>query len=298
MPYLFGGAINLPDGSQVPVQGDYREIAPLGDGWVALRKGYVDVLDAQGAVTSSARAADSLAVSPDGTVVAYATPAGVITLLTSGEPPLAITDGSDSVRGATPQGIRGSAPCAEAGSGDCWVFWDTHDAAPQGYYSSSRHFSANAFGLRSIGGVASDGRVAGVASSTDSGSCSELLSPTGSVVWRTCDFTLGAFSPDGKYVLGGPAYLDGAGDASLAILDSATGDVLASYENDATTQAYIGSAVWDGGDAEDTVLATVYEKGSWSLMRMTPDGRLSSVSGGGLAGGDEVSSPLRLPTRP
>src|SRR5215218_4888817 len=116
---------------------------------------------------------------------------------------------------------------------------------------------------------------------------------------RSCRYALGQFSPDGRYVLGHPPSGDGSGHTSLAILDAATGHVVAEVRNDAQTQAHVNTAVWD---KDDTVLATVYEQGTWSVMRLGLDGALTSVSGPGLpaelAGGDDTTPPLRFSARP
>ncbi len=73
----------------------------------------------------------------------------------------------------------------------------------------------------SVDGVSPDGSLSGVTSITDAGSCSVVLGRSGDKAWTTCDYTLGQFSPDGKYVIGHPAYRDGIGDGSVAILDAA-----------------------------------------------------------------------------
>ncbi len=302
IPYLFDGAINLPDGSQVPVAADYTQVAPLGDGWVAVRSGSVDLLDSSGAVTESHPAAGSLAVSADGSIVVYATPEGVMTSLTADGPALTLNSAADARPGSSPAGVLGSGTCKEGGGADgtggCVVYYNVRGERTEAYYASSHGITDAAYGLLLVGGVASDGRVAGVTEVSDTGSCSVLLDPDAAPLWRTCDYTLGAFSPDGRYVLGHPAYTDGVGDGSLAILDATTGEVLVDYRSSAKAQSFLNSAVWDGGDAAGTVLATVYEKGAWSLMRMTPLGDLTNVSGGAMTGGDDVSPPLFFSARP
>ncbi|MGA8209379.1 MAG: hypothetical protein WB798_04420, partial [Nocardioidaceae bacterium] len=297
IPYVFDGAINLPDGSQVPVSADYSQVAALGDGWVAVRDGFVDRLDATGSVTASEPGSGPLAVTADGSIVVYTTPEGALMSLSAGAEPLAVTAAADAVPSAVPVGVLGSGTCQEGADGDgCTVYYNDPGQRPRGLLASSHGITERVGDLLSVGGVARDGRVDGIVSVTDQGSCSVMLEPNGDVAWRTCAHTLGAFSPDGRLVLGHPAYRDGIGDGSLAILDAVTGAVLVDYVNDATTQAFLHTAVWD---ADGTVLATVFARGSWSLMRMTSQGDLSNVSGGGLAGGsDETSPPLAFAARP
>jgi len=139
-------------------------------------------------------------------------------------------------------------------------------------------------------GAASDGRVAGVISTSDRGSCSGVFSANERLLWKTCDYTLGTFSPDGRYVMGRPANLDGLGDGLVAILDAETGDMVSEFANDEQTQAIIGQAVWE---TDRTMLATVYQDGAWSLMRLTDLGELQKVAD--LEGGDKVAPPAYLP---
>ena len=80
-----------------------------------------------------------------------------------------------------------------------------------------------------------------------------MLDPLEEEVHRSCDHGYGALTPDGRLLLGGPAYSDGLGDRELAILDAGTGEVLAEWlaSGDDT---WVGDAVWE---SDDTVLATL-----------------------------------------
>jgi hypothetical protein len=154
-----------------------------------------------------------------------------------------------------------------------------------------------------VTGVTEDGRVAGVISyeddpTKDPGSCSAVLDGDNRELWKTCDFTLGRFSPDGELVLGHPAYRSGDGDASLAILDARDGTVLAEYVNDAGSQAFVTSTTWD---ADGTVLGMVRQGTTWHLMRFTADGQLSHATSGGEGSwpvDDDVLGPVRFVTGP
>ena len=148
-----------------------------------------------------------------------------------------------------------------------------------------------------------DGRVAGIVSVEDDptkepGSCSAVLDSTNKQLWKTCDFTLGRFSPDGELVLGHPAYRSGEGDSSLAILDADDGTVLVEYITDADSQAFVTSTAWD---ADGTVLGIVRQGTSWHLMRFTSDGQLSHATSGGVGSweyDDAGDVPIRFPTAP
>lgn len=299
IPYVYDGSIVVPGGGTIPVDRPYTQVVQLGDSWLATGRntdgsGYLDFLDGDGTVTESVVNTSTLAVSADGTVVAYGTPDGKVMTVVEGERPLMLAD-----RGAglvQPVGVVGSETCLEdSAGGGCTVFFNVESGTAEsyGHYAHSHGNKDVLPGLRNVGGVAEDGRVVGTTSVTDSGSCGTLLDDSYQQRWETCAHTLDRFSPDGKYLIGYAAYRDGIGDSSLAILDAATGEPLVEYRNNMDTQAFINNAVWD---TDNTVLATVYEKGSWSLMRMTPDGTLSEVLGE--IGEVDMEVPLQLAARP
>jgi hypothetical protein len=300
IPYLLDGSLRTPEGARVPVEGDYDEVAALGDGWLAtdFATGTVAFLDAGGDATGTDPATGDLAVSADGTTVVYARPDG--TLMTAvaddsggGSPRVRpFGDAGSAANGVRPVAVTGSGPC-DTGSG-CVVFFDgEQDGSPHGFSVDSDGTVAAVGNLRSVGGVSPEGAVAGLYSVADDGSCSAMRDAGGRELWSTCNHGLGQFSPDGRYVVGRPAYLDGIGDPSVAILDAGTGDVVAEWSSTQATQAFINNAAWD---TDGTLLATVFEKDSWSLMRMSPDGSLTTVLPDLGDNMDEV--PLRLAARP
>jgi hypothetical protein len=151
-------------------------------------------------------------------------------------------------------------------------------------------------GLRSARGVSmSDNLVAGLISVDDFGSCSAVVNAsTSEQLWQTCDYTLGAFSPDGEYVIGQPAYLDGIGDGLVAILNAKTGEPVVEYDTQTRQGSFLyGGTVWD---ADGTLLAMLYDDG-WALMRLDVDGVFSNVSTGRIAGAPE-DTPLFFGARP
>lgn len=91
------------------------------------------------------------------------------------------------------------------------------------------------------------------------------------VVWETCDNSLGVFSPDGRYVLAGPAYLDGLGDRSLAILDARTGREVATFDQPRNGQLTLVHGAWE---SDDTVVALAIEGSRNALLRLGVDGTL------------------------
>ena len=300
IPYLYDGAIVRPDGSEVPVDADYTAVAALGDGWVASRtdeNGYafVDLLDTDGTVTASKPSTGSLAVSQDGTVVAYATPDGELMTVVPDSAPLQLVDPEALPGGLLqPVAVIGSDSCLENSSGGgCAVFLNSQGEQRAAYSATAHGIVGELPGLLTVAGLSPDGSLSGLVSASDGGSCSQVLGRDWEKAWQTCDYTLGQFSPDGRYVIGRPAYLDGSGDSSVGILDARSGELLAEYTNSEEHPAIINNVVWD---EDGTLLATVYENDAWSLMRMTADGQLTSVSN--LIDGPMEDAPLRFSTRP
>ena len=302
IPYLYDGTLVRPDGTEVAVDGDYRGFAPVGDGWVATRtddegNAFVDLLDPEGRVTGSEPSTGALAGSSDGTVAAFATPDGQLMTVTPGAAPTSLVEPEALPDGfLTPVAVLGSDSCDEdAAGGGCAVFFDSADAEDQAAWSATAKGIVSPFpGLLGLGGISPDGSTTGTTSVSMDGSCSALVGPDrGEIAWKTCDYTLGRFSPDGRYVIGHPAYQSGFGDASVAILDARTGNLLAEFQSSAEPQAAVYDVVWD---TDSTLVATVFEEGTWSLMRMAADASLTTVLAD--LGGDMDTAPLVLPTRP
>jgi hypothetical protein len=77
-------------------------------------------------------------------------------------------------------------------------------------------------------GLTADGRVAASMSTlTGSASCSNAIEvASGKRLWRTCDYQIHGFTPDGATAIAAPAYQDGYGDGLAAALDAKKGDLL------------------------------------------------------------------------
>lgn len=297
IPYLYQGAIVRPDGTEVTVEADYQALAPVGDEWVALRNEEgdfsVDLLDAEGNVTGSSPSTYTLAVSQDGTAVSWATPDGELMTVTPGAAPTSLVDPEALPAGTlSPVAMIGSDSCdQDAEGGGCTVYFNSDDVEEQGAWSATaKGIVSELPQLLSAGGVSPSGAISGIVSVDEMNSvCSVVLQAS----WDTCDYALGQFSPDGRFVIGHPAQQSGIGESSVAILDAGTGELLAEFQNSREHQSFIGNVVWD---TDSTLLATVFEEGSWSLMRMTAAGELTSVLDDIGDNMDEV--PLQLSTRP
>jgi hypothetical protein len=95
------------------------------------------------------------------------------------------------------------------------------------------------------------------------------------VAWETCENSLGVFSPDGRYVLAGPAYLDGAGDRTLAVLDARTHREVATFDQPRKGQVTIGQTAWE---SDDTAVAYVSDGPSEALLRLGADGTMERAT--------------------
>jgi hypothetical protein len=298
--YLLDGRIHEPGGGTVDLDEAFDIFTPFFGGWVAAgwADGKLALLDPEGVELHTRRTTGSMAVSPDGTIVGYVTPDGRIMTIGDDGNEVEMSRADDGGR-VELVGFIGSSTCQEGDpeGGGCTVFYNVEDpetGEQRGHYVTSHGIGSPLADFLAITGVSVDGRVAGVTSVADAGSCGALLSRDwGKAEWDTCDYSLGRFSPDGKYLIGLPAYLDGIGSGSIAILDATTGDVVAEWKNTGEDFAFINNAVWD---TDGTLLATVWEKDSWSLMRMAPDGSLATVLAD--LGGNMDEVPLQFPVAP
>ncbi len=293
-------AIGYPNGQRP--QHEYVGLARTTEAWLALwsddrARMSIDFIKRGGIIYDTRRSTDSIAVSQDGSLAVYSTPEGELRSYSIFDEHLGLNDAALAAPDVEPVAVIGSRTCKEQApeGGGCTVFYSDRGVDAAGYSASSHGTQEREPGILRITGVSPDGWISGLVSATDTGSCSQVWDQDMTPLWKTCDYALGQFSPDGQYVLGHPAYGDGIGASSVAILDAATGEVLVDYRNDAKAQAYINNAVWD---VDGTVLATVFARGSWSLMRMSPGGLLSLVDGMEALGTDGDSVPLLLSTRP
>jgi hypothetical protein len=111
----------------------------------------------------------------------------------------------------------------------------------------------------------------------DASGCFGVVDPDASLtepVWETCDYSLGAFSPDGRFVLASSAYQSGLGPVSMAVLDSATGRLVASFDQTRDTQVTLMGAAWE---SDDTVIALANEGLTNTLLRLGVDGTLEET---------------------
>jgi hypothetical protein len=144
-------------------------------------------------------------------------------------------------------------------------------------------------GLVKVNDVAG-GMTIGYTKLTDFGSCSDLFGGGEFQGFSTCKASLKSFSPDGSTLLGYPPYYDGLGPTSISMWD-VEGHKLFERRSNAEHQAFYNEAEWE----DDThLLASTYQDGEWSLVRIAADGSMEDAVPP-VAGGD-VDNPYVLAT--
>lgn len=265
-----------------------RTFALMGNGVVLLGGdgdgSAVSVVDGNGEEVRREQARGyHLAVTPDRSIVAWLGEDGRTTVLEGGGGrtfDLSPVEQADEIAA-----ILGQGTCQEGESetGGCTAFLNAGQTS-EAYLTSSHGITDLAGSMRSISDAAPDGRLIGLVSVTDQGSCSGVYVEPRKPVWQTCDHTLTRFSPDATRILGTDAYLDGFGQRTVAFLDT-DGAVLHEFRSTGRGATVLQTA-WED---EDHVLAVLYERGRWSVARLGVDGSAE------LALGPVEASDLDLP---
>lgn len=231
------------------------------------------------------------AVSPEGNVVAFVQPNGVVTTVQDAGSRFFELGKIPTGSGFSAIAIQGENCSGRSEDAGCTVYATTNGTESHTWTTAPHDIVAEEVdnGLRKTVDVTPDGRAAGMLSATDSGSCWESIGRDLGGLWKTCDNSLGPFSPDGKHLLGYPAYRDGAGDSSLSVLDAETGEPVLHLTT--VPGVFFGSSVWED---DSHVLAAVYQEGKWAIVRIGMNGD-REVAVGPVAGDDAYVSPFTLP---
>lgn len=266
----------------------YPQVLPYRDGWIALTRDTpsqtgtrVTILDSDFTEVEGTEMTTGIAVRDDGERFAWVEFTGEAWTLVSapitGDQPVTAdvtTSGRD-----VPSAAIGFLPgdqvvveSAQAGIGR----YSYKVVAPDG--TTTAQFGGFD---RVVSSSPATGLVAGQTEFTGDGSCSGVMDPLSraqELLWETCDFQLGAFSPDGKYVVGLAPYFDGNGSPSVAMLDATTGEPVVDFVSGRTARsaAQVADVVWE--DAT-TLVATVTQGADQYVVRATIDGRVEVVAG-------------------
>ena len=269
----------------------YLQVVPDGDGgWVALSQGTprtgitVQMLDSDFGVTDGGGGPTSgLAVREDGGHVAFTQYDGVgrWTLLTTALPRVADYTYTDVATRSSEEAVH--RPLGYVSDDSVVVEASDPDTGQYSYRVVAADGTMTDFGgFNRVDSTSSaTGLVAGQTEFTGDGSCSGVLDPLSAeqdLVWEECHHQLGAFSPDGRFIVGLAAYSDSLGSPTVAILDATTGEPVVDFVsgNDARSAAAVSDVVWE--DAT-TLLATVTQGSAQYVVRATIDGRVERVVG-------------------
>ncbi|WP_210650262.1 hypothetical protein [Nocardioides sp. SYSU D00065] len=134
--------------------------------------------------------------------------------------------------------------------------------------------------LRPEASSAATGQVAGQTSVSGDGSCWQVSdAATGDVAWRTCEHSLGAFSPDGRHVAAFASYLDGGnGSPTVSLLDAATGEPVVDFEMAGARRSIVMIDPEVAWEDEETVVATMVSNNQQYVVRLGLDGTVERLS--------------------
>jgi hypothetical protein len=291
VPWMDGTVLHQPDGTTTELGKAYQELTPYDGGWAAVdvAEGTTSFLAADGSVSQTFDGT-SLAVSADGKRMASVLNAtgGIdiglrpVTGSNSYLSSVVAFEGTVDLAGFTgPQEVAYTLTSPQGKSGAWVTDWEQEPRRLPGLLDVKAANQAT-------------GMVSGLTSldELEPGSCSAIVvAATGQIRWETCDYTLEAFSPDGRYVIGTEDYHDGLGGDTVAILDATDGTVLVEYST--KDVGLTGSSVWE---TDSTVLVTTYQDGQWYALRLGIDGQMTQVLDPVRAG--DVDNPWSWELRP
>jgi len=256
-----------------------NEIVRINGGFLVKRvtekyKLEVTFLADRGAPAQSWSSTFGFAVSPEQNVGAFVQPDGTV-IAVQGGGETAVTVGrvvkpyvpgqSQSLNGFRAVAMTGE-DCSEGGS--CAVYVQQNQTGDGLWVVRPGQEPTKVHpGILSLADVSADGTVAGPVSATDDGSCSELRSVEDGVLWKTCDLGFRTFSPDGSHLLARGPYASGMGDGQMLILDVQAQEPVLDLRTEG--EAIVYSAIWED---DEHVLAIVFEKGRWAVVRFGLDG--------------------------
>ena len=290
--YLDGTTLhNGSETEQLPTA--YQDITSYHGGWLALEVqngGYSAVqLDPNGTITSTQPSAAGLAVDEAGRTAWFVAgapgqPGQLVAGIGSG-----MSNGESSV--PVPTGTTAH-PVGFAGQG---LVFDTDGVNSQVFvtdFSGSKPTPVPG-ALKAGGASPALNRISVLTKVTDAGSCWAVVDTSGTADWSTCDYTLGQFSLNGKYLAAYPSYFDGLGPSSVTILDAHTSKPVADFQRPPGSDLFVGDVAWE----DDThLLATVHENGAWQIVRLGTDGSVEAASPA-VPGGDS-NCPFFFSARP
>lgn len=284
-------------GETVGIPDAYEQVTPFRDGWIATVKDEgvttVQILDADFGVVEYVPDTSALTVADDASRVAFAYYDGIRWIIVDydgagerAEETTPLPDGplAAAVRtvGFLPDGGLVVAQVDPDGGTE-----ETSVVTAEGTTEPLPGFT-NAVSSSPVTGM-----VAGLIRVTGAESCSAVVdgrARTGAEVWGTCDRQLGAFSPDGRHLVGFADIPDGP-SPTLSILDATTGDPVIDFEVTPARHRVVGiaQAVWED---DETLVATYVDGNQQYVVRLGLDGTVERVAGP--VANDDFTLSLRL----
>lgn len=278
VPYVVAKSDQLvtPDGT-FDLPESYATITPYNGGWLAIgseqHPGKIVMLDDNFEVTHTDPAGGyDLAVSADRSHVAYVVAQGNDKVMLVNAP----TDGTDPVTWMI-DSPGGEAVNPVGFLDDDTVVYNAPATDVMGIARTGGTLTPVKGLLRIDDASEATGMISGLISYGTEGGCSGVMDPdSGTVLWKSCDYSNLRFSPDGRLVVADAAYFDGPGSPTLTILDASSGDVVADFSPvQRDTVVGVSQAVWED---DDTVLAHVEEGVDQAMVRLGADGSTEAVT--------------------
>jgi hypothetical protein len=268
--------------------------APMGDGAIGMAGTEagpeLQRVTGSGRVHTRMVAHFGLAVSPDHEIVGWLGDHGT---------PHVVEDGGARhfamtrvAHGGTVATIHGTATCQEQDpeGGGCTVFVN---GGRRVRVSTSHGIVATIGPMLEVSDVNQHGRVTGLVSrrGPDSRACWGVFRAGGQRVFRTCDYYLAGFSPDGRRVLGERSQATWASVRRFAIL-ARDGRVVRSWTFDPGRHRSLSQLTWEDSHH---LLGVLRAHGRWGLVRIGTDGTVE-YAGEPVDANDEFP-PYSLPLR-
>ena len=293
-----GSEVLLPDGTRVKVGTDAVYAAYVGGSVVTVERSQgsdqavfrVRSVDGKVSLEEPADVDGALVVTPDRTAAAYLGTDKRIHSWSPSDGDLTFSqplDGSVQLNAIS----GGGGSCKEqSDGGGCTVVFSRGEGSVG--YASSHGIVDTIPGFIRMWDVG-DRAYAGMTKSMNQGSCSEVRRlDNDRRIAETCDFTLGSFSPDGAYIVGGPAYLDGPCCTSYDVLDAANLKSLITLQARGGNEiSYVNEVGWED---DSHLLATVFDGKAWRVVRVGLDGSAELVDAGQMPTSDVGEVPVRL----
>lgn len=293
--WLDRGTLRLPDGKSVRLPQMYGDVVAYGGGWLGRdhQDFTIDKLTADGRREGTVPGG-GMATSADGNTTAWfekrpGRPGLLHRVVKTGT-----FEGESTVE--IPEGAHAEPVAFLDSSIVLLELQDQRTSKQTVWYAEGEPMSITQItDALAVGGASqSTQRMAVMTSATDDGSCWEVRPMGGgespdTPIFSTCDYSLGEFSSDGRYVLGWPAYADGWGPGQVAILDATTGKPVVSW--DSPEDLGISTARWDG--TTDNLVAVVKLDRTWQLVRLRLDGVIERLAEP-VADPDDVVDAYRL----